>query len=443
MNSNRQIVQLLQDRKVRKFRARFLELHPMDQVELLTTFSKEQRDQVYHYLSPKEFAEIFQGLESWQQIEIFSELHVSYAVEVINNMYLDDIADFLGELPKETQELYLKKMNQQNAAEVKCLLKYPEQTAGSVMTTEFINIKETDTVATVFEQLRREVVDAETIYYLYVVNQLDDLVGVVSLRDLIVADLEQRIVEIMSGRVVAVDVNTDQKEVTTLIKRYDFIALPVTSQGKLVGVVTVDDAIDVDEEETTEDFHKMATVSKLGKSLKEAGIFFLYRKRISWLVLLVFFNIFSGAGIAFFEDTISAHIALVFFLPLLIDSGGNAGSQSATLMIRALATGEIRIRDWAQLFVREITVATLLGASMGLAVSLIGLYRGGIEIAFVVALSMLTVVIIGSLIGMSLPFIFSRFKWDPATASAPLITSLVDMMGVVIYFSIATWLLSI
>ena len=178
-------------------------------------------------------------------------------------------------------------------------------------------------------------------------------------------------------------------------------------------------------------------------NIKEATISTLYKKRVFWLVILVFGNIFSGAGIAYFEDTISAYIALVFFLPLLVDSGGNAGSQSATLMVRALATGDVKIKDWAGMLGKELVVASLLGLTMALAVSFIGIYRGGYDIALIVSLTMVLVVIVGSIVGMSLPFLLSKFKLDPASASAPLITSIADAIGVIIFFSIATAILDL
>ncbi|MED0657553.1 magnesium transporter [Anoxybacillus ayderensis] len=437
-----QILGTLHLNKNDAFRQLFLELHPTDQVDILLNLSKEERKKIYRHLSPDEVANMFKQAEIDEQVRLFAELPSDYAVEVINNMYADDVADFLDALPQEVRQAYLQKMNTESAIEVQHLLTYPKHTVGSLMTTEFLSVWDEHTVQQVMEFLRTEAPNAETIYYLYVVDEKNRLVGVISLRDLIIAQPEQKVKNIMNTNVIFVDAHSHRKEVAEIIQKYDFLALPVTEQGKLVGIVTFDDVMDALEERETESFHKMGTATTISKSLKEATIGYLYRKRISWLVLLVFFNIFSGAGIAFFEDTIAQNIALVFFLPLLVDSGGNAGSQSATLMIRALATGDIRIRDWAKLFVKEISIAALLGVTMALAVSLIGLYRGGIEIAIVVSLSMFCVVIVGSLIGMSLPFIFSRFKLDPATASAPLITSLADMIGVVIYFSIATLLLT-
>lgn len=225
---------------------------------------------------------------------------------------------------------------------------------------------------------------------------------------------------------------------------FDYVSLPVTNhKNELVGVVQIEDILDVVQDETTEDFHKMAPIVDLGENLKDASVSLLYRKRISWLVVLVFVNIFSGAGIAFYEETIEAYVALVFFLPLLVDSGGNAGSQSATLMIRAVALGDVRIKDWFKLFRKEFLVAVLLGVTMGIAVSVMGVVRGGIDVAVVVSVTMILIVMVGSLIGMSLPFVLKLFKMDPATASAPLITSLCDIAGVLIYFSMATWYLGI
>ncbi len=229
-----------------------------------------------------------------------------------------------------------------------------------------------------------------------------------------------------------------------MIARYDILALAVVDgAGRLVGIVTHDDATDALQDETTEDFQKISTVLPFSQSLRDAGIGMLYSKRIVWLALLVFGNLFSGAGIAYFEEVILAYVALVFFLPLLIDSSGNAGAQSATLMVRALATGDVALKDWRDLIVRELAVAALLGATMALVVVPLGVWRGGPEIAMVVGATMFLVVIVGSLVGMSLPFLLSRLKLDPATASGPLVTTISDGVGVLVYFSIATLVLSL
>jgi magnesium transporter len=229
-----------------------------------------------------------------------------------------------------------------------------------------------------------------------------------------------------------------------LVQHYDLDAIPVVdSEGVLLGTVTLDDVMDVAVEEVTEDFHKMGSLGAFHLSLREARPSLLYRKRAGWLVLLVVVNVFSGAAIAYFEETIQAVIALVFFLPLIIDSGGNAGAQASTLMVRALATGDVRLRDWARLFGKELAVALALGITMGFAVWGLGVWRGGSEVGIVVALSMVLVVVMGSLLGMLLPFVLSYLKLDPATASAPLITSLADIGGILIYFAVATAILKV
>lgn len=229
-----------------------------------------------------------------------------------------------------------------------------------------------------------------------------------------------------------------------MIARYDLLALPVVdADGVLLGIVTHDDAADAMQAEMTEDFQKISTVLPFSQNMRQASIRLLYSKRIVWLALLVFGNLFSGAGIAYFEETILAYVSLVFFLPLLIDSSGNAGAQSATLMVRALATGDVVLKDWRDLIGRELFIAAALGATMALVVFPLGIWRGGSDVALVVGMTMFLVVIIGSLVGMSLPFLLSRLKLDPATASGPLVTTISDALGVLIYFSIATTMLSL
>jgi magnesium transporter len=264
-------------------------------------------------------------------------------------------------------------------------------------------------------------------------------VGSVRLEELILAKGGERIADLMERNTHELRVDDDQEEAARRLARYDVLALPVVdADGRLVGILTHDDALDVLQDEATEDFHRVGSVGHIAGGLRAASFRTLYRKRAPWLILLVFANIFSGAGIAYFEDTIAAYVALVFFLPLLVDSAGNAGSQSATLMVRALATGDVVLRDWGGMLGRELGVALLLGITMAVAVSFIGVFRGGPEIAVVVALTMVIVVSVGSVIGMSLPFVLSRLNLDPAAASAPLVTSIADAAGVVIYFGIAT-----
>ncbi len=321
---------------------------------------------------------------------------------------------------------------------------FKKETAGKLMKTEFIAVQELNTVDEALTYVRENVKNKRNIHYLYIVDHNHKLKGALSIRELLSASGNQPITNIMVTKVTSLSTDLDQEKAAEVFRDSDLVTIPVVnSQQRLVGVVHVEDILDVMQQEATEDFHKMAPVSSLEASLKDASIFTLYRKRIAWLVVLVFMNIFSGAGIAHFEDIIESTIALVFFLPLLVDSGGNAGSQASTLMIRAMAVGDIKVKDWLKLFTKEISVSLFLGLTMALAVSTIGFYRGGMDIAIVVSLTMVLIVMVGSLIGMSLPFIFRKMRLDPATASAPLITSIADIVGVLIYFSIASWYLTL
>lgn len=388
-------------------------------------------------------AEVFGFFEVEQQLNLAREFPRATLAKLITEMPADKRTDLFKRLDKSQRDLLLPALTPTQRDDINKLAAHLEGTAGALMTSDYVKLKKDMTVAQAITYLRDETLGAETIYQAYVTNELGELQGVISLRELILADLDKLIENLMVSDVVSAEVTKHQEDIAKIIARYDLIALPITDEkGVLIGIVTYDDAMDVVSAEATEDIHKSAGVSTITGRLKDASIGLLYRKRVFWLVLLVFGNLFSGAGIAHYEDIIAANIVLVFFLPLLVDSGGNAGSQSATLMVRALATGEVVMRDWLQLIGREALVGLALGCTMAVAVSILGFIRGDEVIALVLALSMVSIVLIGSIIGMSLPFMLSRFKLDPATASAPLITSVCDAVGVLIYLYIASQLLS-
>ena len=306
------------------------------------------------------------------------------------------------------------------------------------MTPEFVAIKETYTVAEAFTHIREHGKDSETLNVIYIIDDHWNLIDDITIKELILAKPEERISDLIDHRFVSLNALDDQEMAIQVFKDYDRVALPVLSkEGVLLGIVTFDDIMDVIEEESTEDFHKFGSIQNASKNPLKERIFILYKNRIVWLVLLVFMNVFSGAALASFEDVIQQVVALVFFLPLLIDSGGNAGSQSATLMIRYLALGEIQLSDWYKLIGRELLVSLLLGLTMAASVAAVASFRAP-EVIIVVCIAMVINVMLGSLIGLLLPFIFTKLKVDPATASAPLVTSLADICGVLIYFSIAS-----
>lgn len=363
---------------------------------------------------------------------------------LFEEMEHDVRADLYNQLSESERQALLPGLAHAEREDVRLLASYPEGTVGSVMTSAYVTLGAKQTVAQALDTIRLEAPDKETIYQTYVLDQTRHLVGTVSLRDLILAEPTVMIEDIMVKDVIQSEAQAPRTTATQKIAHYDLLAVPVVNEaGQMVGIVTHDDALDVTQEESTEDQFKLGAVGRLAASLKEASIWALYRTRVGWLVVLVFGNIFSGAGIAHFENLIESMVSLVFFLPLLIDSGGNAGSQSATLMVRSLATGDVLAKDWIQMLGKEIIVALLLGLSMALAVSSISFLRAGPDVAIVVSITMVIIVIVGSVIGMLLPFILTRLKFDPASASAPLITSICDGVGVLIYFNVASMVLKL
>lgn len=400
--------------------------------DLLLTLSKDVQDEVFSYLRPE------------KQFAVLDLTDTVESQRLIQSLSSDDLTRLLETVKPEQSEQLLNLLTPSEVKEALKLLGYPEQSAGRLMNTEFVTIRPDWTVRDVMQHVRRHGQGEETINTLYITDRKGHLLGTAGIKRMVLTDPDTLVESMISGPLVSVQASDDREEAVRQIRHYDINALPVLSrEGILLGVITVDDIMDVVEEETTEDFHKMGGTGSLTLSLREARPSLLYRKRVGWLVLLVFMNIFGGAGIAYFEATIEAVIALVFFLPLIVDSGGNAGSQSATLMVRALATGDVRTKDWLRLWGKELGVAIALGVTMGLAVWGLGIWRGGQEVGMVVALSMVCVVTFGSMVGMLLPFVLTRLKFDPATASAPLITSIADICGILIYFSIATALLTI
>jgi magnesium transporter len=434
----------LESNTVPLLREQLDDVHPADLAAALVEFAPQDLWTLLTVFPRAEQAEVFGYLPAEQQVKLSISISRRKLAPIIRQMSSDERADLFNRLDDEQRETLLPALAQAEREDLLRLTSHKEGTAGAIMTSDYAILAAELTVTQALDSLRREAPDKETIYSAYVVDAARKLIGVVSLRDLILAPLQMALEELINHDPIYAAVDMPQEEVAALIAKYDLLALPiVNNEHQMVGIVTYDDAMDVAAAEATEDFHKTATIGKLETSVKDAGIGLLYRKRVFWLVILVFGNIFSGAGIAYFEGTISSHIALLFFLPLLIGSSGNAGAQAGTLMVRALATGDIKLRDWGYLLGKECLVAGLLGLTMAAAVVGLGWWRGGYDIAVVVALTMMLVVMAGSLIGLSLPFLLSRFKLDPATASGPLITSIADVAGVVLYFSIASWYLAL
>jgi magnesium transporter len=435
------IIEMIEHRDWSSLREAVADWPSPEVADLLLTLPKADRVLFYRALPREQAAEAFSHLEPQEQDHLLRDLTDEETRHLLEELPPDDRTHLLTELPSRVTQAMFELLDSEDLKEARWLLGYPEESVGRLMTPDYVAVRPHWTVTQALRQVRRKGKDSETISRIYVVDDDWVLLDDIELRRLILADPEVAVSDIMDHSFVSISAFDEREEAVRVIRRYDITALPVLdSAGVIVGIVTVDDVLDVAEEEATEDFHKVGSVGPIRMSLRDAPVGMLYQRRIGWLMTLVFVNILSGAGIAAFEDTIAATVALVFFLPVLIGSGGNAGSQSATLMVRALATGDVRAADWLRLVGKELSVALLLGVTMAVGVAAIAAVRAP-EVLVVVSLTMTIVVLVGCLVGMSMPFLLTRFGRDPATASTPLITSIADISGVLIYFSIANWML--
>ena len=423
----------------------FLAKQPAPEIaELLTAIEDKDRVLLFRVLPRLLADEVFCLLDPSFQNLLLENMAQEEVRHVLAALSPDDRTALFEELPARVTQSLLAHLSEKDRKQALTLLSYPENSVGRLMTDRYVKTRPEWSVAQTLEHLRRFGTDSETMAMVYVTDDKGHLTDDLRLRKMLLADPNARISELLDGHCASLRSLQDREEAVQVFKKYDLYALPVVdADGILLGIVTIDDILDVAEEEATEDFHKLATVRPLQVSLKEATLGLLFRKRIGWLLGLVVVNIFSGAGIKMFEDTIAAVVALVFFLPLLIGSSGNAGAQASTLIVRAMATGEIDAGDWWKLLLREIGVSSAIGLAMSIAVFFLGWGLGSLAVGLVVSLSMFAIVVAGSLMGTVLPMVLNKLKLDPATASAPLITSMADILGVVIYFSIAKAILKV
>ncbi len=439
-----EILELLETGQLNELRD-FLAKQPAPEIaDLLTAISDRERVLLFRVL-PRHLAdEVFSLLDPPFQNRLLEEMAQEEVRQVLSALSPDDRTALFEELPARVTQRLLGFLSEHDRKQALTLLSYPENSVGRLMTDRLVKVRPEWSVAQALDHLRKVGTDSETMAMIYITDEKGRLTDDLRLRKLLLGDPNARVADLLDGHFACLRSLQDREEAIQVFRKYDLYALPVIdADGILLGIVTIDDILDVAEEEATEDFHKLATVRPLQVSLKEATLGLLFRKRIGWLLGLVAVSVFSGAGIRLFEDTIAAAVALVFFLPLLIGSGGNAGAQASTLIVRAMATGEIGTGDWWKLFLREIGVSAAIGLTMSVAVFFLGWGLGSLPVGVVVSLSMFTVVIAGSLLGTVLPMILDKLDLDPATASAPLITSMADILGVLIYFSIARAVLNV
>ncbi|MFD3006382.1 magnesium transporter [Thermus tengchongensis] len=439
--------QALQEGDTLKLKRLLEETHPQDLLAVWNDLEGEHRYVVLTLLPKDRAAEVFANLPAEAQAEYLKTLPPWRVQELLEELSLDDLADALQAVEEEDPALFrrLKEaLDPKTRAEVEELTRYEEDEAGGLMTPEYVAVREGMTVEEVIRFLRRAAPDAETIYYIYVVDEAGRLKGVLSLRDLIVADPKTKVAEIMNPKVVFARTDTDQEEVARLMADYDFTVLPVVDEdGILVGIVTVDDVLDVLEEEATEDIHRMAAVDVPDLVYSQASPIALWMARVRWLVILILTGMVTSSILQGFESLLEAVTALAFYVPVLIGTGGNTGNQSATLIIRALATRDLDLKDWRRVLLKEGAVGFLLGLT--LALFLLGkvVLDGQWALVPVVGLALFLIVLFANLVGALLPFALRRLGVDPALLSNPLIATLTDVTGLLIYLTLARLLLNL
>jgi magnesium transporter len=439
-----QLLSLLNEHQVDAFREEFLALHPYDQAQFFEKVGPDSRQIIYQYLSPKEMAEIFQSIEldDDEYAPFLKEMETMYAADMLSEMYADDAVDVLNELGKDQVASYLTIMDNESAQEIKDLLHYEEYTAGSIMTTEYVAIPENSTARSAMTILRNAAPEAETIYYLFVVNDDHQLTGVVSLRDLIMADEDTLIRSIRNDRVVSVSVSEDQEEVARMIKDYDFLAVPVVDfENHLLGIITVDDILDVLEEEANDDYSKLAAVSEMDTFDK--GPLIAAKKRLPWLIILLFLGMFTASLMGIFEETLDKVAILAVFIPLIAGMAGNSGTQALAVAVRGIATGDIAEQSKMKLLMREAGTGLITGIVCAVfSVGIVFFIQHDLLLGLLVGTAIFGSIFVATLSGSFIPLLIHRMNIDPAVASGPFITTLNDIISILIYLGLASMFLT-
>ena len=441
-----EIRELLDTKQYTRLRQKLSELNDADIAAVMEELEEEEMLKVFRILPKDMAADVFSYLEVENQQTIITSLSDKEAANIIDNLMADDATDLLEEMPANVVKKLLANASPDTRRDINHLLRYPEDSAGSIMTVEYVDLKENLTVAEALDRIRKVGLDSETINICYVLDPGRKLVGTVALRYLLLSDPDAVIGEMMHENVIAINTLMDQEEAARQFKKYDFTAMPVVDNEKrLVGIITVDDIVDIIEEETTEDMEKMAAIMPSDKPYMRTGIWETYKKRIPWLLLLMISAAFTGRIITAFEDALSVYVVLTAFIPMLMDTGGNAGGQASVTVIRGLSLGEIGYKDVLRVVWKEIRVAFMCGVTLAAAnfCKLLWFDRVGIPVSAVVCLTLVVTVVIAKLVGCTLPVLAKRLGFDPAVMASPFITTIVDALSLLIYFSFATRLLGL
>lgn len=448
-----QVPQYIAERKYTQLREILTDMNPADIGDLMEELPRENLPLVYRIL-PKELAtDVFVYIDADTQELLISTFSDSELKEVIEDLYIDDTVDMIEEMPASVVKRILKHANADMRLEINKILKYPKDSAGSIMTTEYVDFKKSMTVEDAFLRIRRTGVDKETIYTCYVTDENRKLIGLVTVKDLLMNDYQELIVNIMETNIIYVNTTDDQEDVANMFTKYDFLAIPVVdAERRLVGIVTFDDAMDVIQDETTEDIEKMAAITPTDKPYLKMGALELWSKRIPWLLILMISATFTGMIISSFEEALSSFVVLTSFIPMLMDTGGNTGSQTSVTVIRSLSLGDIEFKNLFRVMWKEFRVSILCGITLALAnfiklltidKYLLGNSEITVDVALVVCSTLVLTVISAKLIGCILPMLAKKVGFDPAVMASPFITTIVDAISLIVYFRIATIFLHI
>ncbi len=439
------IKELLENKQFREVREALCEAEPADIAAVLGELSERELLLAFRLLPNDLAAEAFVELESEAQSALIASFSDSELKEVVDELYVDDAVDLIEEMPANVVRRILAQTDSETRKSINEILKYPSDSAGSLMTTELVSLHSGITVADAFSAIRRRAIDKETIYTCYVKDEKSRLIGVITVKDLLLAEDDEVVInDIMETNIISATTLEDKEEVAQKFSHYDLLALPVVdSENRIVGIITVDDAMDVLEEAATEDIEVMAGITPTDKPYMKTGVFETWRKRIPWLLLLMISATFTSTIITRYEASLTV-FGLAAFMPMLMDTGGNAGGQASVTIIRGLSLGEIRPRDWFKIAFKEMRVAVLCGVTMATATfaKLMIVDHPTVEVALVVSLTLLCGIMVAKLVGCSMPILAKLARLDPAVMASPFITATVDAVSLMIYFSIATAVLA-
>lgn len=438
--------EFLSQKQYVKLREWMKDLNEADIASMIEELEEEDKLKVFRILPKDMAADIFSYLPIEIQQEIITSLSAKEAGSIIDNLMADDATDLLEEMPANVVKKLLANASSETRRDINHLLRYPEDSAGSVMTVEFIDLKERHTVAQAIERIRRVGVDSETSNICYVLDNQRKLKGTVALRYLLLKDPDEKIGDIMHENVISIHTMTDQEEVAQQFQKYDFTAMPVVdNEERLVGIITVDDVVDILQEEATEDMEKMAAIVSSDKPYMRTTVFEIWKSRIPWLVLLMLSATFTGKIISSFEEALSAYVILTTFIPMLMGTGGNAGGQASVTVIRGLSLNDIEFSDTLKVLWKEISVAVLCGITLAVIgfVKFLWIDHLPLSVAAVVSLSLVVTVFVAKVVGSMLPILAKKIGFDPAVMASPFITTIVDAISLLIYFQIATVMLGL